>query len=179
MSFKLPFYQLNRYDIILRLVDIDDADFVLSLRSNPKLNRYISATSNALADQIEWIRNYKEREKAGVEYYFITTGPRGERWGTTRITDIQSDSFELGSWVFTKEASPGASVKAEILTKEIGFDEMGLEYCTFNVRKDNTKVLKYHSRFNPKLVREDEKNFYFQLKKEDFYLNKQKLINLI
>ena len=36
----------------LRMVNINDAEFILKLRSNPKLNKYIHSGANTLDDQI-------------------------------------------------------------------------------------------------------------------------------
>ena len=46
-------------NIDLRPVEIDDAEFILSLRIDPKLNQYLSPVENDLEKQREWIKNYR------------------------------------------------------------------------------------------------------------------------
>ena len=169
---------IDRYGIRLRPVDINDAEFIIKLRNNVAINKHISPTSDKLSDQIEWIKGYKEREKKGLEYYFLTE-VNGERFGTTRLSELNNEIFELGSWVFSKESPSGVSIKADILTKEVGFDYLGFEFCKFNVRKANTNVLKYHLHYNPIIVDEDELNIYFNLSKTSFNINKTRFLKLL
>ena len=72
MSKKLDSdFKFSRYGIDARLVQVDDAEFILGLRTNEKLSRYIHATSNDIEQQKSWMRSYKERESKGEDYYFI------------------------------------------------------------------------------------------------------------
>ena len=69
---KLPSdFTLESYDIHTRLVNEDDAEFIIDLRTDKDLSRYIHDTSPDLDNQIQWIREYKKREAEGKEYYFI------------------------------------------------------------------------------------------------------------
>ena len=60
---------LKGKNISLRLVNIEDANFILYLRLNQ--GSFLSKTNPSLDLQKEWIENYKEREKNKEEYYFI------------------------------------------------------------------------------------------------------------
>ncbi len=169
---------LTKYGIQLKLVDIEDAGFIMQLRNNTSLNSFISPTSTQLKDQVNWIKEYKKREKAKLEYYFITI-INGKKLGTTRLSELDTQSFELGSWVFLRESPAGAAVKADILTKEIGFETLGFDYCKFNVRKANKTVLKYHQHYQPSIVKEDDLDLYFQLSVSNFNTHKTKFLKLL
>jgi hypothetical protein len=171
--------EINKYNLKLRLVEFQDADFILQLRVNQKLNQYISVTSSVLSDQIKWIEQYKIREVKGLEYYFIALDEDGIKLGTTRIYNIENNCFEIGSWLFSEEAPLGASIKADLITREFGFESLGFEYCKFEVRKANLKVLKYHYKFNPELIGEDDLNYFFRLSRSDFKIQSQKLIKFL
>lgn len=179
MEIKLDFDSITRYGLTLRLVDENDALFIHKLRTDPALGQHLSTTSSDPEDQVRWIRRYKERESDGLEYYFISAAQNGERWGTTRLSEISSSSFELGSWLFDRNAPSGTAIKADIITKEIGFEMLGVKNCTFNVRKENKSVLKYHLLFNPIVVDEDELNIFFMLKLEDFVKSKNRFIKAL
>jgi len=167
----------RNYGIILRMALISDCHFILSLRTDPQLNQYLSETSESLTKQIKWFEDYKRREKKQLEYYFIVENEYGESQGTTRIYNLETGFFTLGSWLFKRDADWGSPIKADILTKEIGFETLGFDKCRFDVRKNNHTVIKYHKTFNPTVIEEDEQNFYFELTRKNFELNKMKFLN--
>lgn len=171
--------EINKYNLRLRLVDVTDAAFILKLRANKKLNRYLSKTSVELTDQAKWIKQYKIREAKGSEYYFIAIDEKGKKLGTTRIYNIEPNCFEIGSWLFSEDAPDGAAIKADIIGREFGFENLGLDFCKFEVRKENIKVLKYHFRYCPEIIAEDDLNYYFRISKQDFSIYSQKLLKLL
>jgi len=61
-------FSLNRYGLHVRLVNEDDAEYILNLRTDHKLGRFLSKTVNDLEVQKQWIRDYKKREALGLEY---------------------------------------------------------------------------------------------------------------
>jgi hypothetical protein len=85
----------------------------------------------------------------------------------------------VGSWVFLDESPAGIAIKGDIATREIAFEQLGFGTCKFDVRKENKTVLKYHYGYKPLLVAEDELNFYFELNKQDFYKQRDKLIKIL
>ena len=70
--------KISKYNISLRLVDEEDADFIVSLRSDEKKSRFISYTDPNIETQKNWIREYKKRENEGKEYYFIASDVNNE-----------------------------------------------------------------------------------------------------
>lgn len=166
---------VNKYGIILRLVEESDADFILKLRTDIALNRFISYTSPQRDDQLKWIQEYKLRENAGLEYYYIAQDQNGNKYGTIRIYNLDDKSFELGSWLFHTKSPIGMAVKAHFIGFEIGFELLKAEYCRFEIRKKNTGVLRYMQDFEKTLVKEDDLNYYFTLTKENFYKRRNQL----
>ena len=66
---KLPSdFETDRYGLHVRLVREEDAEFIVKLRTDPKLGRYIHATDNNVEKQRKWIRDYKKRENDGIQY---------------------------------------------------------------------------------------------------------------
>ena len=167
---------IERYGLKLRLIEPDDAHFVLKLRTDPVLSRFLSKTDGSLKNQVDWIERYKERELLGEEYYFVVMNSQNESLGTTRLSELSGDCFELGSWLFSRDSPQGSSIIADVITKEIGFDTLGFDMCKFNVRKNNRSVLKYHLNFLPKVVDETDLDIFFTLSKENFNINKLKFL---
>lgn len=175
---KLPRdFSVERYGIKARFVEIDDVDFVLSLRADKELTKFIHQTENNRNQQIEWLKGYKEREKAGREYYFIFS-KNGVDYGLERIYNVTEDTFTHGSFLFKPEAPIGMSSLSDIITREVGFDILNIPKNLFDVRKGNNNVLHYHKTFQPTLLYETELDRFFELSKENFDKNKHKYIRI-
>lgn len=64
---KLPNnFELDRYGLHVRLVGEEDAEFIVHLRTDEKLSRYINKTNVGVDKQKEWIKQYKKRERYGT-----------------------------------------------------------------------------------------------------------------
>ena len=100
-------FELERYGVKVRLVTEQDVSFILSLRTDKRLSRYLHKTDNDLVKQLEWMKAYKERERKGEDYYFIYTNDDGP-FGLNRIYDIHGDCGTGGSWL-CKPDTPGES----------------------------------------------------------------------
>ncbi|KAF0238242.1 MAG: N-acetylglucosamine-1-phosphate [Prolixibacteraceae bacterium] len=161
--------RIEKYGIVLRVVKEEDAEFILKLRTDVKLSRFISHTVPDLEAQIKWIKKYKKREESGQEYYFIAEDKKGEKYGTIRIYNFDDNSFEIGSWLFLPKSPLGMAIKAQFIGFELGFERLKAEFCRLEVRKKNTAVLRYFQNFEKVMVREDELNYYFLLSKGNFF----------
>lgn len=166
---------ISKYGIYLHLVEESDAEFILALRTNPKLNTYISHTSLDINDQIKWIQDYKNRENQGIEYYYVSKDMFGNKHGTIRLYDFDANSFELGSWIFMPNSPLGMAVKTHIIGLEIGYEMLKATHCRITVRKKNISVLRYLEDFKPDIVGEDELDFHLIILKENFYSRKKQL----
>lgn len=174
---KIPSdFFIERYGLQARLVNEDDAEFIVDLRTNPQLNQYINNTSSDVNKQKEWIADYKKREELGVEYYFIIQ-LEGIPIGTGRIYNIENNKFVSGSWVFSPNAPVGASVLGSIICKEIAYEELNLERDIADIRKDNKRVIRYNMSYEPIITGEDEENIYLEFSKEKFNQIKLKHIS--
>ena len=169
---------LNKYNIQVRLVEEADADFILKLRTDPQLIQFLHATDNNIEKQREWIREYKKRELQGLEYYFIYYH-NDVPIGVNRIYDIKDERATSGSWICQKGLSLELPILTLIIVKEILFDMLNLKYDFFDVRKQNKKIIRTHLLFEAEQVNEDELSYYFVLSKENFYKNRDIILNLL
>jgi hypothetical protein len=170
----------EKYGLQFRSVQTEDAAFIHGLRTNEKLARHLSKTSAEIADQEKWIGEYEEREKIGMEYYFVCEN-KGEKMGLNRVYEIKEDSFEIGSWIFKEHIEEAIPILGDLTIRAFGFSVLKSvkKHCTFNVKKQNLKVLRYHKMFNPEIVAEDEENYYFKLSEENFIKQKDKLLKIL
>jgi hypothetical protein len=54
---------ISSKNIILRLVEVADAEFIINLRL--KKGQFLSKTDTNIQKQVEWIMQYKKREERG------------------------------------------------------------------------------------------------------------------
>lgn len=173
---KIPAdFSLDRYGVHVELADIQDSEFILSLRTNEKLARYIHATDNDLAKQEAWMHAYKQREQEGKEYYFIYSH-KGEKYGVNRIYNIQADDVECGSWICKQGISPELPMLCPIIIREIVFDVLGYSSFRFEVRKENKLVNRFHHLLGAVVTGETEHDYLYRLTRTSFSEYKQKLL---
>ncbi|GHT39675.1 hypothetical protein AGMMS49965_06350 [Bacteroidia bacterium] len=161
-------FKLERYGLYVRFVEESDAEFILKLRTNPDLNRYIHQTPPDVEVQRQWIHNYKERQRAGKDFYFIFEEPQSVRLGVCRIYDITEENFTIGSWIFSPQAPIGSAILADIITREIAFELFPDKEHLFDVKRANTNVNRYHETFKSTLLFQDELTNYYTCSKENF-----------
>ncbi len=176
-------FELDRYGLHVRLVREEDAEFIVSLRTNPIKARYINSTSTSVDDQRKWIKEYKEREQEGKDYYFIYLY-NGKLAGVNRIYYIEDNHFIHGSWIFSDDVPPYCSLAAGIIAREIAFDTLGLEneIDTVGIHKDNQSVLQYvrtlGAEFTGTRMYPMGEYYTSKLSKDTFEQNKSRIIRL-
>lgn len=159
----------------LRYVEIDDAEFILSLRLDKNKNKYLSSVGDDLEIQKEWIAAYKRREKDGSEYYYVIeerNDKRHESLGVVRLYNFKESSFCWGSWILKDGAPAYAAIESALNIYEEAFFSLFFLRSEFDVRKQNMKVVNFHKRFGATIIGEDELNYYFNLEKAT-YINKK------
>ncbi len=160
-----------------KLVEEEDANFILELRGSNNLNKYLSKTDIDLQSQKNWIKNYKKKEAEKLEFYFRIDKKDQEQLGFVRIYDIDysKKTFTWGSWIIKEGRPPFSALESALIIYEYAFYKLKLEKAIFDVRKDNIGVIKFHKRFGAIKISEDELNEYFELPKKEY--EKQKAEN--
>jgi hypothetical protein len=156
---------LNNMSIEIRLVETEDAPFIVELRNDPRLGRYLSKTSSSITEQEKWIIDYKEREALKEEFYFLIS-ENGIKRGLYRLYNINKYSFTIGSWLFAKCEILNLPIFIDIIISDFGFDVLNIPILLFDVRKENKKVIHYHLLKRPLIYYEDNLNLYCLLKRE-------------
>lgn len=170
-------FTYNKYGLSVRLVQESDAPFILKLRTDPKLSKFVHPVENNLQGQIDWIREYKIREAKGEDYYFIFYSNKTPI-GLNRIYNITENSSTGGSWLCSKEATIEESIATSFITLEIQ-DLFDIPDGPFNVSKGNNQVLKFHLRMGAEIVYEDDIEYTLRRNKEKFLIAKNKYIKLL
>jgi len=173
-----PDFFLKKYGIEVRLVNEDDTPFILSLRADKWLTRYIHQTDNDELKQRQWIRDYKKRESTGKEYYFIYSKD-GQPFGLNRIYNIKGETCTSGSWLCVPGTPLEQSIPTALINRDIMFDILGLKKDNFDVRKGNLKVQKFHLMSGSIKIGETELDILYQATPETHRKGKQSILKLL
>jgi len=128
----------HRFD--LRPAYIDDAAFILGLRRDPELSRFLHPTSPRLQDQIDWMVAYEAR--AGDYYFIVEDQADGTPVGAVGLYDVVDRAGEWGRWLI----SPGvlAAVESALLIYRLGFEALDLREVYCRTLAGNRQVLSFH-----------------------------------
>ena len=182
---KLPAnFELGRYGLHVRLVCEEDAEFIVTIRTNAHNAKYIHDTDVSVEAQRDWIRNYKIREVAGEEYYLLFE-LNGVPQGVYRIYNRHENWCVTGSWVFSPKADRFSAIKGFVITHEVVFDvlEHRFVHDIDGVNLQNKQVLGVMKLIGGKFldIRQDPKGQYqtLDIYKEDFYANRDLLLRMV
>jgi RimJ/RimL family protein N-acetyltransferase len=134
----------------VRPVTLEDAAFIVELRSDPQLNRFLHEISPRVEDQVAWIRRYLERPN---DYYFIVEeASSGESQGTIGLYDVAEDASgaEWGRWILKRGSM--AAVESAWLIYELAFAKLGLASVSCRTLVDNGQVVSFHENFGARRV---------------------------
>jgi hypothetical protein len=185
MNSVLENINLSFKSINLRLVEFNDAEFIVDLRK--KKGVFLNTLDPDINSQIDWIKKYKEREANNCDFYYVIESKLGKKYGLIRIYNIDFNklSFTWGSWILIDESPYNYAIESVLAIYFLAFFVLNLNICFFDVRNKNIKVIDFHTRFGAKLISQDHINVYFNYDKASFckavkkyhkYLsNKQKL----
>lgn len=177
-------FSIDKYGMQIRLVNEKDAEFILMLRTDPTKSKYLGYTDPHIENQINWIREYKKREKEGLDYYFIYYYD-GKPAGVNRLYHISDDHFIHGSWLFSNDVPPFCSLAAAVIARQIAFYDLGLniEIDTDGIHEDNTGVIQFASFMGEEFTgtRENEMGVFKTgvLTKESFEKHLPQILRLI
>jgi RimJ/RimL family protein N-acetyltransferase len=150
-------------NLYLREITVDDAKFVLDLRTNPEKKLYLSGTSGRLEDQVNWIDNYKSKDD---QAYFIVCDKDGNKLGCIRMYDPIGDSYCWGSWLMINGLGPLVAIESALLMYAYG-KELGFNEARIDVREANEYVWKFHEKFSSAaLVKQDDVDRYYVVSKD-------------
>lgn len=152
-------------NINLREIEIDDAQFVLNLRTNPNKSKYLHKTDNNLDEQVSYIKRYYGKDD---EWYFIIENKDHCPLGTIRIYDVHGDDFCAGSWLIVDDAPVTTGLESVLLLYDFAFNELGFNKMHIDVRKKNTKVWRFHEAMGLRRVAENDLDYFYSYSKEEF-----------
>lgn len=131
------------HHLVLRNAGPADAPFVHLLRTDRRKSQHLSATSEDLQEQVDWLTRYSQDD---TQAYFIIEDRQGDPLGTVRLYDAQGASFCWGSWIIRDGTAPSHAYESALLVYHYAL-WLGFTAAHFDVRKANSTVWRFHERF--------------------------------
>ncbi|MFT4121343.1 GNAT family N-acetyltransferase [Bradyrhizobium sp.] len=159
-----------KYKTHFRMAEPDDAEFIFSLRADDELSRHLNKGADDVVAQRQWLERYKERERDGLEFYFVIAHDRVPH-GVVRMYDFREidgrSSFCWGSWIIPPPKVSGLATVSAVMVYELGFDALGFEACHFDVRQFNGSVLAFHLRAGATFTHQEGEDLHFRFTPEN------------
>lgn len=142
-----------RHDFVLdgavfRLRPVCDADaaFMLGLRNDAELQRYLHPGAKTVDEQIEWLAEYYDRN--GDYCFVIERMVKNSMEGMIALYDIDENnrSGYMGRWVIKKGSL--AAIESAWLVYCFGFEILKLEFIYTRTVADNAAVVSFHDSCN-------------------------------
>lgn len=129
----------------LRPVTLEDAPFIVKLRTDPSRNGFLHEISPRVDDQVAWLEAYFARPG---DYYFIVEDCKKDvAQGAVGLYDVAADlsEAEWGRWILKRGSM--AAVESAWMVYETAFAKLGLASLSCRTIVDNAKVLSFHDNF--------------------------------
>ncbi len=140
----------------IRPMDVSDAAFVVGLRTDLRLGRFLNPTSARVEDQIAWLERYFERP--GDFYFLIEQKTNGEPHGAIALYDeIAGQQAEWGRWILRPNSL--AAAESALLIYRFAFFQRGLERVYCRTVAANQPVVNFHTSAGLEMVGQLEDHF--------------------
>jgi len=161
---------LSGKQVELLPVKPEDAEFIISLRTDPKLSRFLHPTKPNIDLQLKWIHDQIQR--AGDFYYVIYEKSTKSKVGLISVYNCADEHAEVGRWICTE---PVCAVESFMLSCDFVFTQDARRYAVLKVDPENKKVLTFHKTLGAEIsdgnnidVNPDESLLTYVLRREIF-----------
>lgn len=164
--------------VVLRPIDIDDAQFALDIRQDPRFTKYLPKLDITIEQQKSWIAS--QREKAD-DYFFIVFDKESNRIGTFGVYDFNGIEAEGGRLTMLGDSCQ--SIEAGILLFDFCFDVLKLERIVGYVYESNKRALRYNKIFGkvlPEVINKYGVNTKkIEIEAEEYYKRRANILDLL
>ncbi len=126
----------------LRPVKLEDAQFIVDLRNDPRLSRFINRGAGDVVQQRAWLEGYFQR---GGDYYFVVERRKDRTAeGLISIYDLENSVAEWGRWVLKPNSL--AAPESAYLIYRAAFDQLQVSELYCRTLSENKAVVSFHDR---------------------------------
>lgn len=129
----------------LRSAELSDCPFILSVRTDPELARYLGDSAQSLEQQTAWMEAYFARD---LDYYFIIQRlSDGKPEGTIGVYDVspapnERRAAEWGRWILKRGS--WAAIESTYLIYRFAFEVLKLDELYCRTVAQNASVISFH-----------------------------------
>ena len=164
-------------NLYLKEVSVKDVDYILKLRTDKSLSKYLNHTPKNKNKQIVWLNEYFVRRQKNEEFYFIFQIKKKKIYknlGFARIIKLKDNTFHFGGWILQKNTKPWIALECCLSIYEYAFNYLNYKKCLLWINLKNLDVIKYHKTLGAKYVRKDKKEVYLKFNLIDYIKLKKK-----
>ena len=163
-------------NLYLKEVSKKDVNFILKLRTDKFLSKYLNYTPNNKKKQLQWLEKYFNRRKIKKEFYFIFQIKKKnyKNLGFARIIKLKKKVFHFGGWFLKKNTKPLIALECCLSIYEYAFNYLNYNKCLLWINLKNLEVIKYHKSLGAKYVKKDKKEIFLRFDKKDYIKLKKK-----
>ncbi len=163
-------------NVIMKEVTLRDTSYILKLRTNKILSKYINPTSSNKNTQILWMKKYFIRRKKKKEFYFIFQKKKFKNFGIGRIIHLKKDIFHFGGWVLNTKSSPSLALESCLSIYEYAFNNLKYKKTILWINLHNKKVINFHKNLGAKPFKKTKTELFLNFNKDDYKKVKKKFI---
>ena len=126
----------------LKYVRIEDAAFILQIRQDPELTKFLPRLEITVEQQEEWLKKQQAREG---DYYFVVWRKDNTPIGVIRIYDVVGDEGQTGSIAIKGTATE--TLEAKLLCEDFAYETLGLKKIHNFVRTENLAIVRFAETF--------------------------------
>ena len=173
---------LNLKNTLFREIEMYDAPYIVKLRNNKTLNKFIHNKTITLLSQKNYIKKYFDQNiSKRTSYYFIIINKhKKEKCGSVRLIFKEKNIFSWGSWILDHNKAFTAALDTLLFVYNF-YTKKNFSNCYFDVRKNNTRTISIHLKSGAKIIRETDEDYFFEMSKEKAknFCNKYKNLIII
>lgn len=131
---------IDGYSYRLRPVRLDDAAYIVKLRTDYIRSQFMNPISDDISLQIDWLNCYFERTD---DYYFVVehiVSRKAE--GLISLYDVSDSSAEWGRWII--ETGSICAIESAMLIYQLAFEHFSLESVYCRTLEMNGSVISFH-----------------------------------
>jgi len=170
----------NLKNTFFREIEMCDASYIVKLRNNKTLNKFIHKKTITLLSQKNYIKEYfNQNLSKRTSYYFIIINKhKKQKCGSVRLILKEKNIFTWGSWILDHNKSFTAAIDTLLFVYSF-YTKKNFTNCYFDVRKTNLKTISIHLKSGAKIIRETNEDYFFEMSKENAKKFCKKYKNLI
>lgn len=129
--------------ILLRSVKEEDAEFIVKIRTDDKMNNFVHMIDNDVQKEKRWIRSQHKRE--GDYFFSFIRKKDGQILGNISIYNVKDGAGELGRWL--SYGSAIENLESTILVHDFAFNTLQISSVYTQTISDNKKIVSFWKRF--------------------------------